>query len=59
MQSTFIDAITHLQLYFAKFLRYCVVIQADSKLIGEIALLTTIFPTFLFLIEYGTSSIKC
>ena len=57
MQSTLIDVASHLQLCFAELSGHCVVVQADSKLIGgSMAPMTELVALFL-LVEYGKLNI--
>ena len=57
MQSTFVDATSHLQLYSAKFSGHSITIQANSKLTSGSAPRTTGLLTLFFLQDYGKSSI--
>lgn len=57
MQSTFIDAIRHLQKFLTKLPGCSIVIQADSKLTSRFAAPTTNLQTLFHLIEYGISII--
>ena len=59
MQSTLVDATSYLQLCSAKLPGHCVVVQADSKLTGGSAALTTGLLTLFLLVKHGKSSIIC
>ena len=59
MQINFFDEINHLQLYFAEFLGYCIIIQVDFKLSGKSGTLITGLLTFFLLVKHGLLNIVC
>lgn len=59
MQSTFINLINYLELYFTELPDFCIIVQANFKYTDRSTALTTDMLTLFSLVKYSKLSITC